>query len=167
MQNASPTPPVRLRFRSLRLALAMLPIVASAAVFTTACGDGVLDVEPGSVYVLTLVNGEPLPAVLVVSQSGVIVLRSDTLRFLEAGRYERAAWIEERDARGQSGSPMRAYSTGIIQPAGDTFTLVDDVCADPRSLALCVAPDTLRMVSGGLVLKGPISPAGTKRFEAR
>jgi len=153
--------------RAKYAAIPIVPIFVIAGGALTACDDGVFDVEPGTPYVLTMVNGETLPVVLVVSQFGTRVLLSDTIRFLEAGRYERARWLEERDDQAQPESLLREYSTGIIRPAGDAFTLVDDVCADPRSLALCIAPDTIRMVRGGFLLTGPVPPDGIKRFEAR
>jgi hypothetical protein len=113
------------------------------------------------------VNGEALPVVLVSDQTLVLRLVADTLLFSGSGRFERIRWMSEQPHGSDALTLLRDSSSGVVIPVERDLVLVSDVCKDPRVLALCVAPDTARSHSGGLELRGPVPPAGVKRFEER
>jgi hypothetical protein len=106
--------------------------------------------------------------VLVSDQTLVLRLVADTLLFSGSGRFERIRWLSEQPHGSAAATLSRDSSSGVVLPVErGRLVLVSDVCLDPRALALCVAPDTARSHSGGLELRGPVSPAGVKRFDGR
>jgi hypothetical protein len=131
------------------------------------CGDGVFEVRADAAYVLTRVNGEPLPATIVISQWGRRWLDADTLWFDGAGRFERVQWVSERLSGSDQITLRREQYAGVVRPVDGGVMLVADVCADPNSLALCVAPDTARLEGGVLVVRGEVPPAGVKVYAER
>ena len=150
---------------SVRARVAFL--VATATACIAGCGEGPLVVLADTAYVLTRVNGEALPVVLVSDQTLVLRLVADTLLFSGSGRFERIRWMSEQPHGSAVLTMSRDSSSGKVIPVERGLVLVSDVCMDPRALALCVAPDTARSHSGGLELRGPGSPAGVKRFDER
>jgi hypothetical protein len=141
-------------------------LVATAA-SVVGCGEGPFGVSADTAYVLTRVNGAALPVVLVSDQTSVLRLVADTLLFSGSGRFERIRWMSEQPQGSGVLTMTRDSSSGVVIPVKRGFVLVSDVCMDPRALALCVAPDTARSHSGGLELRGPVPPAGVKRFDER
>jgi len=141
------------------------PAAAAVAVWTAgACTQTVLEPLADSVYVLQLANGRELPAILVLSQFATVSLLSDTLVFRQGSRYDRIRWTRTQDRGSGDAIVQREESHGRVIAIDSEMTLIDDVCADSESLALCVAPDTARFAGGTLVLEGPVPPAGRKEF---
>lgn len=139
-----------------------IPVLA--ALMAVACGDSALEPAADSVYVLESANGRALPATLVVSQAGTVVLLSDTLIFRRDDRFERIRWLRTEEQGGGGVVIQREASAGRVVAADGAITLVDEVCLDPGSLALCTEPDTARFEGSTLTLQGPVPPAGRKDF---
>ena len=138
-----------------------IPVLA--ALVAVACGNSLLQPGENAVYVLESANGRDLPATLVVSQFGTISLLADTVIFRH-DRFERVRWLRTEEQGGLGVAIRREESKGRVVAADGVSTLVDDVCFDPESLALCVAPDTAWFAAGTMTLQGPAPPAGRKDF---
>jgi hypothetical protein len=139
----------------------------AVAALAGACGEGVFEVSPDAVYVLELVNGQPLPVLLGVSQFAVHGLEADTIRFIGERRFEVTRWTTVQENGSDAVEVNREVWTGQLRPAKGGVTLESDACLDPSALALCIPPDTARTEGGVLVLRGPVAPAGVKRYVAR
>jgi hypothetical protein len=142
--------------------------LAGAPLFTlpVACSDAIFEPAPADVYVLTIINGRPLPVTVGDPSTNQRALYADTIRFITTDRYERFRWFGERETDSDGIRLERELSVGIVRRSGGSVTLVDGVCADPNALALCVPPDTAALDAGDLILRGPAPPAGIKRFES-
>lgn len=142
-------------------------LVLGVTALAGACGKGFFDVSPDAVYVLDRVNGDPLPALIGVSQFAVHRLEADTIRFIGNGRYEITRWTSLQENGSDEVEFDRAVWTGLLLPAEGGFTMESDACRDPASLALCIPPDTASTEGGALVVRGPVPPAGIKRYVER
>jgi len=150
-----------------RFRLSSLPIPVLAVLAVAACGSDVFSPQVGSPYVLMRVNGLPLPVELVATESFVRTLTSDTIRFVGTDRFERVRYVLTHDLETDAVVTDREISMGVVLRENGSVTLVDDVCADPRSLALCIAPDTATIDDRTLLLRGQVPPSGVKEFEIR
>lgn len=131
------------------------------------CGEGAFDVSPDAEYVLERVNGERLPVVVGVTQSATQRLLADTIRFIGESRYEVTRWTSFQEEGSNEVVLNRAVWTGLLVPADGGFAMTSDACRDPSVLALCIPPDTANTEGGDLVVRGPVPPAGIKRYEER
>lgn len=158
-----------MRIRRLGAGRPLQPMLAALAFTVLAgCSDSVFEAAAGDLYVLVDVNGRTLPVTVGNSATIDRTLYADTILFLATDRYERFRWFGVRQIGSDQVHLERESSTGVVRRGDGSVTLVDGICANPDALVLCIPPDTATTIdTGQLILRGPVPPAGIKRFEAR
>lgn len=115
--------------------------VLAALIVSFACSDATAP-EPNDLFVLSRVDGEP-PPVVRARQSGLTILRTDTLLVLGDRRYVRTTVLEDLASSFVSTGPTE---TGVLEAVGGGRFILDADCPD---LGICVAPDTIRFFDDG------------------
>jgi hypothetical protein len=143
-----------------------LALVVGVTLMGFGCADSVFDVAEDAVYVLERVNGDPLPATVVLTQFQTLSLTSDTLFFRPGNRFESVRWLRTVERGTGVITVERQRSEGAVIRTGDSFNLVVDICADRNSLALCIEPDAVRVDGSSLIFEGAVPPAGRKEYRS-
>lgn len=110
-------------------------------------------------YVLVEVDGEELPVSWEPAELHVLTLLSDSLVLSGDHRFRRTRRILQTDLATGSATVIREEWEGSILRQGGSWILLADICA-PDSLALCVAPPTVRAQGPNLVVRTHAPPQG-------
>ncbi len=133
-------------------------------IFTTSCGDP-FGPQVSGTFILHEVDGHVLPIELDRTGANLTELFADTLDLLSNQRFRRTRVIRTTDLPSGVVADRTQTWAGAVQNNGQSWILLQDVCR-PDSLALCIAPDTMRIVDRGIEVRTLVRPSGRLLFVA-
>lgn len=148
-----------------RTRIGILAICLQAGV-ALGCAHGPVEPEQPGVFVLSSVDGEPVPVTRTRESGSTVTVLADTLFLREDGRFDRRIVLRIRQSDGET-SESRSVLDGTLRRAGDALVL--ELRCDDRRFAsgLCVPPDTILSTGDALVVRSTLPPLGLKRFDRR